>query len=129
MRDDREEGFSVPHPRDVPLSARLPGDLAAALAHGKHREQQGHSAIGEQPRIGESFVWMRAEPGKWGEQVEQIVDVIGPAKRNDDGDPIEWVVVWNDWTGDAIVPRADARAEKRETVVKREGDRWVRAHE
>lgn len=64
-----------------------------------------------EPKVGEEFVWMAAEKGKWGEQTENVHEILetlpGP----------EWLVQWIDFDGTKMM-----------TLVKRnEEGRLVRA--
>lgn len=62
------------------------------------------------PTVGEVFVWMAAEPGKWGEQLETITEV------QEEGPPGYWLVQYNDgWEYMHSVVTRDVRG------------RWVRA--
>lgn len=69
--------------------------------------EHGPPPMGDEPQIGQSFVWMKAEAGKWGELIESITDVIGPGGM----------------AGEFLVAYRDGH-----TMIHREGNRWVRAH-
>lgn len=78
--------------------------------------EHGPPPMGDEPEIGQSFVWMKAEPGKWGEQIEAIVDVLGPASYEHEK-PVTWDVEYRGGFGEMAS----------QCEIKREGDRWVRA--
>lgn len=62
------------------------------------------------PTVGEVFVWMAEEPGKWGEQIETISDV------REEGPPGCWLVqYWDGYSDGYTLVKRDARG------------RWVRA--
>lgn len=46
-----------------------------------------------EPAHGEEFVWMTAEPGKWGEQTENVHEVLETLPNG------RWLVQWIDYDG------------------------------
>lgn len=74
---------------------------------GESESEMVHGAppIGDEPRIGQSVTFKANTSGipadMDGEGIEQIIDVLGPLARNDDGDATSWIVTTN--TGEQIV--------------------------